>query len=304
MNDSLVASNFIIDGSTATFEADVLTASMQTPILVDFWAPWCGPCKQLTPALEQVINELNGQIKLVKINLDENQQLATQMGVKSVPTIIAFVNGKPVDGFMGALPVSQIMEFANKIIALTPGGAKAADFAKQLEQALKQAQTAIEENKLADAEHIYSSILEQVPDNNEALIGLANTYILAQVYDKAQEELDRVSEEGQKSQEFLAIKAKLQLANEASTLGEQEELEAKLQKNPNDNQTRYDLAIILNSKDERVKAAQILIEIMQNDREFNDDGARKKLLEFFESWGTTDEATIKGRRLLSSALFS
>ncbi len=301
-------SNYIIDGSTAGFQADVIEASLSMPILVDFWAPWCGPCKQLTPIIEKVIGELNGKIKLVKINLDENQQLATQMGVKSVPTVIAFVNGKPVDGFMGALPYSQVLEFAKKTIASAPQG-QGDNFSAQLEKALEQANLALEHEKYADAEHIFSTILEHQPNNDDALIGLAKTYVMAKVFDKAQEELDRVSEKGQKSAQFLSLAAKIELFNEAAKLSlsdehEADKLKAKLENKPDDHQTRYNLALVLNENEHYIEAAEQLIEIMRQDREWNDDGARKKLLEFFTSWGQTSEQTIKARRLLSSLLFS
>ena len=302
-NTNSPSPDLIKDGSIASFQADVIDASKITPILIDFWAPWCGPCKQLIPALEKVINELNGKIKLVKINLDENQQLATQMGVKSVPAVIAFIDGKPVDGFMGALPYAQIQEFANKIIAQAPQGQQG-DFAAQLEQALEQANAALSEEKFADAEHIFSLILEHIPDNDDALIGLAKTYILANVLDKAQEELDRVSEEGQKSQDFLSLKAKIQLINETASLGSKDELLKKLSSDEDNHQIRFDLALILNSEGKHQEAASQLIEIMRRNRDWNDDGARKKLLEFFESWGQTAPQTQKARRLLSSVLFS
>ncbi len=295
--------NLIKDGSLASFQADVIDASKTTPILIDFWAPWCGPCKQLTPVIEKVINELNGKIKLVKINLDENQQLATQMGVKSVPSVFAFIDGKPVDGFMGALPYTQILEFAKKIIAQAPQ-TQNGDFAAQLEQALEQANAALNEEKFADAEHIFSLILEHIPDNDDALIGLAKTYIFANVLDKAQEELDRVSEVGQKTQDFLSLKAKILLINETASLSSRDELEKKLSNDENNHQIRFDLALILNSEGKNQEAASQLIEIMRQDRDWNDDGARKKLLEFFESWGQTAPQTIKARRLLSSVLFS
>ncbi len=301
-------SHHIIDGSTASFQTDVLEASLNIPILVDFWAPWCGPCKQLTPVIEKVIGELNGKIKLVKINLDENQQLATQMGVKSVPAIIAFVNGKPVDGFMGALPYSQILEFAKKTIASASQN-QGDNFSAQLEKALEQANLALEHEKYADAEHIFSTILEHQPNNDDALIGLAKTYIMAKVFDKAQEELERVSHEGQKSAQFLSLTAKIKLFNEVDklSLGDEQEadkLKAKLENNPDDHQTRYNLALILNENGDPIAAAEQLIEIMRQDRKWNDDGARKKLLEFFTAWGQTSEQTIKARRLLSGLLFS
>lgn len=294
------------DSSTADFKTDVIDASMTTPVLVDFWAPWCGPCKQLGPMIEKVVTEFGGKLKLVKINIDENQALAGQMGVQSIPAVFAFAGGKPLDGFMGALPESEIRQFAQKVLDAAPGNGASApdDNAAQIEAALQAANNAMEANDPTSAEQIYQMVLQHVPDHVGALIGLSKACLLSGETERAAASLDLVPEAEHSLPDYISARAAIDLKLEAAALGSVADLQAQLQSNDDDHQIRFDLALALNADGQLLEAAAELVTIMRRDREWNDDGARKKLLELFEAWGATDPATVKGRRLLSAALFS
>ena len=294
--------DLIKDSDTAGFAKDVMEASQTTPVLVDFWAPWCGPCKQLGPMIEKVVTEAAGKVKLVKIDIDQNQAIAGQMGIQSIPAVIAFVGGRPVDGFMGAIPESEIRAFVEKVTAAAPANPE--DPAAQIEAALEQAQAAMDAGDFATASNIYGQIVQFDQQNDAAIIGIATIHHKIGDVDAAEQTLQNVSEEGQKLESYTKLSAALQLAKEAEDLGELGELEAKLAASPDDQQIRFDLALAYNAADERIKAAQTLVDIIRKDRDWNEDGARKKLLELFDAWGPMDEASVKGRRLLSSVLFS
>lgn len=296
------AGDLIKESSTATFKADVIDASAEVPVLVDFWAPWCGPCKQLGPAIEKVVAEQGGKVRLVKINVDENQALAGQMGVQSIPAVFAFSGGKPVDGFMGALPESEIRNFVAKVLSAAPQPANGPD--AQIAEALQGAQLALEAGDLAQAQQIFGAILQVMPHNDEALIGMAQIALRADDLEQAEAIAESVSAEGRESQAYLSLISALQLANQAQELGDTSELEAKVSANPDDHQARFDLAIALNARGDKLEAAEALVTIMRKDRDWNEDAARKKLIELFEAWGPKDPATAKGRRLMSAALFS
>ncbi|WMT86960.1 co-chaperone YbbN [Pelagibacterium sp. 26DY04] len=296
--------SLIVESSTARFQADVLEASLSRPILVDFWAPWCGPCKQLTPALEKVVTALKGKVGLVKINVDENQALAGQMGVQSIPAVFGFVGGRPVDGFMGALPESEVARFANKLIEMASragiGGPSEAE--SQVAAAMEAAQAALEAEDYERAYQIFATVLRHAPDNVDAVVGVATVQFKTGDSDGARETLSMLPEGESHAGADALIKA-IALDEEAAKLGDAAELERRIEANPADHQARFDLAMIRNARGDRLGAAQALIAIMERDRDWQEDGARKKLLEFFEAWGAKDPATLKGRRMLSSLLF-
>ena len=284
------------DTTTATFPADVIQESRNQPVLVDFWAPWCGPCKQLQPALEKAVAEAGGRVKLVKMNIDDHPSIAGQLGIQSIPAVIAFRDGQPVDGFMGAIPESKILEFIDKVAGPDDKAATA--------DALAAAAEVRAEGDLQGATQIYATILRDTPDNIDAIAGLAEVLFESGDTETAREVLTRVPEGQEDAPQLAGIKAQFALAEQVSSLGDPAALERALAENPKDHQARFDLALIQNAMGERQQAADSLLEIMRADREWQDDGARLQLLKFFEAWGMTDEATLSARRKLSSLLFS
>ncbi len=296
-------SALVIEGTTASFQKDVIDASREQPVIVDFWAPWCGPCRTLGPAIERVVNDNNGKVKLVKINVDENQEIAGQFRVQSIPTVYAFAGGQPVDGFMGALPESEIRRFVEHILKNAPAtdGANGGD---EIARALSAAAEAVNAGDLATAEQIYSAVLEQQPAHADALLGLAGLHEKNGQIDQIKAVLSVVPEEARKRDDYLALEKVVALNAEAAGVGSIEELERRVAADEDDHQARYDLAIALNARGFRVEAAEALVALMRRDRAWKDDAARKKLLEFLDVWGPKDPASLKGRRLLSTALFS
>ncbi|HEV7251997.1 MAG TPA: thioredoxin [Mesorhizobium sp.] len=291
----------IKDVTTASFSADVIGESRRQPVLVDFWAPWCGPCKQLQPALEKVVREAGGRVKLVKMNIDEHPAVAGQLGIQSIPAVIAFKNGQPVDGFMGAVPESQIRQFIERVAG--NGGPAPAP---QLEEALQAAADAAKNGDAQTAAQIYDAILSQLPDNSQAIAGLAGLLIDAGDLDAAREVLASAPDgpEGKAEAVIAAARAKLALAEEAAKLGDPTALERRLQADAGDHQARFDLALIRNAQGRREEAADALLAIVRADRSWNEGAARAQLLRFFEAWGMADPATLAARRKLSSLLFS
>jgi putative thioredoxin len=300
------------ESSTAQFAADVIEASRVHPVIVDFWAPWCGPCRQLTPILERLVAEANGAMTLVKINVDENQPLAGQMGVQSIPAVVAFIDGRPADGFMGALPESEVRAFLDRLPRpanaadplADPLAGTGADAAPSLDSVLDQADAALVETDLARAAQIYGQVAQIDPENARALIGLARIHIAAGNLDQARKVFALIRTEDTGITGYDVLQKTLEMAEQASGLGASDELVRLVNKNPDDHQARFDLALALNQEGDRIAAAGQLIEIIRADRTWKEQAARLKLLELFQVWGPSDEATLKGRRQLSSLLFS
>jgi len=284
------------DTTTQTFVKDVIEESKRQPVLVDFWAPWCGPCKQLTPVLEKAVKSAKGKVKLVKMNIDDHPAIPGQMGIQSIPAVIAFVNGQPADGFMGALPEGQVVAFLERLTKGSVGG--------ETKDLLKAADAALAEGDAADAAEVYSHVLAEDAANVQALAGLVRAYVSTDALDQARQTLAMVPEAKAGDAAVAAARAALELAEGAKNLGSLTELEQKVTANPLDHQARFDLALALNGKGRRVEALDHLIAIVKRDRKWNDDGARKQLVQFFDAWGPTDEATIEGRKRLSSILFA
>ena len=290
------AEDAVKDTSTQTFVKDVIEESRRQPVLVDFWAPWCGPCRQLTPVLEKVIRASKGKAKLVKMNIDEHPAIPGQLGIQSIPAVYAFVNGQPVDGFLGALPEGQVTAFVERLIKDRVGGEE--------KDMLKAADAALAEGDAAQAAELYAAVLQQDAGNVAALAGLARAYVETGAMEQAKQMLALVPEAKRNDPAVVAAKAAVELAEQASAVGPVAELEQKVAANPLDHQARYDLALALNAKGDRTGALDHLIEIVRRDRKWNDDGARKQLVQLFEAWGPTDDATVSGRRRLSSILFA
>jgi putative thioredoxin len=290
------ADDAVKDTSTQTFVKDVIEESRRQPVLVDFWAPWCGPCRQLTPVLEKVIRAAKGKAKLVKMNIDEHPAIPGQLGIQSIPAVYAFVNGQPVDGFLGALPESQVTAFVERLIKDRVGGEE--------KDMLKAAEAAMAAGDAAQAAELYGAVLQQDSGNVPALAGLARAYVETGAMEQAKQVLALVPEAKRNDAAVVAARAAMELAEQANAVGPVAELEQKVAANPLDHQARYDLALALNAKGQRNEAVDHLLEIVRRDRKWNDDGARKQLVQLFDAWGPTDEATVSGRRRLSSILFA
>lgn len=289
--------SLIKDATDASFVVDVMEASKQQPVLVDFWAPWCGPCKQMTPIIEKVVNDNNGKVKLVKVNIDENPQYAGQLRVQSIPAVFAFVDGKPVDGFMGALPESQIRQFISRL-------SKMGGLAGQIGEVLGMARVAYEKKEYEAVLDMTTQILGADPAQAEAWALKARAEMETDQLDAAAATFDAVPADKQTDAHIISAKAAFELIlNPVDTSGITT-LEKKIADNPLDHAARVELAVLLNGSNRREDAIDQLIHVIRKDRTWNEDGARKQLVQFFEAWGPKDEMTLLGRRKLSSVLFS
>ena len=290
--------NLIKDTTTQSFVQDVIEESKRQPVLIDFWAPWCGPCRQLTPIIEKAVKAAKGRVKLVKMNIDEHPEYPGQMGIQSIPAVIAFVNGQPADGFMGAVPESQITAFIEKITAGIPGAEPT------VAELLKEAEAVIAEGDFANAAAIYAEVIAAEADNIAALAGLAKCYVAGGAIEQAKQTLELVPVNKREDAAVKAVQAAIDLDEQAKALGPIDELEQKVAADPLDHQARFDLATALNAGGKRDEATTHLLEIVKRDRKWNDDAGRKQLIQLFEAWGPADDATLDGRRRLSTILFS
>ena len=293
------AASVVKDSDTQSFAADVLDASREVPVVVDFWAPWCGPCKTLGPIIERAVASAGGAVKLVKINIDENQELAGQLRIQSIPAVMAFKDGQPVDGFVGALPESQVKAFIGQLAGQTGPSPVA--------QALEQATALVAEGQHQEAGALYSQVLQHEPGNAAAIAGLTRCLIATGDLDGARQVLEATPEDLAGHIDIAGARTALELADQAQQTGDGgdlDELRGRLAADANDHQARFDLAIALFGLSQREAAVDELLEIVGRARQWNDEAARKELVKLFEAMGPTDPVTVDARGRLSSLLFS
>lgn len=290
------ADDLIKDSTEATFMADVVEASRETPVIVDFWAPWCGPCKSLGPALEKAVRDAGGKVKLVKVDVDRNQRIAAQLRVQSIPAVFAFVDGQPVDGFMGNVPPAELKAFIDRVAA--QGGADG------LAEALEAAEEMLQSGAVADAAQTFAAILGEDKENLAAIGGLARAYLASDEIERAKATLDMAPAAKASDPAIAAARAAIELAEATAEAGETVELRARLDANPNDHQTRMDLAMALLAAKDKAAAVEELLELFRRDREWNEGAARTQLMKIFDSLPANDPVALKGRRRLSSMIFA
>lgn len=298
MDDKTVPQGDLIKDSTeATFMQDVIEASREVPVIVDFWATWCGPCRTLGPALEAAVKAAKGKVRMVKVDVDKNQMIAAQLRIQSIPTVYAFWQGQPVDGFQGAIPASEIKAFIDKLTALTgeDGG---------LAEALEAAEQMLAEGAVADAAETFAAILGEEPENADAYAGLIRCHLALDQLDQAEAMLAAAPPALAKAKEIEAARAQLELARQAANAGPEQDLRAAVQADPQDRQARFDLALALHAAGKVDEAVDVLLDLFKLDREWNDGAARTQLMTIFEALKPTDPIALKGRRRLSSMIFA
>ena len=298
LNQSNSEEILIKDVNEDTFMDDVIEASKSSPIVVDFWAPWCGPCKTLGPALEAEVKATNGKIKMVKIDIDQNQNLASQMRIQSIPAVFAFVDGQPIDGFMGAKAPSELKVFIEKLLE------KVTDDEGDLSEAIAVADEMLEAEEFDDAAETFEAILGEDPNSSLAFVGLFKSKMGAKKINDAKKMLEEIPDTLRNKPEILALQAQIELTNQAEGIGELNDLRKLLSTDVNNHQVRFDLALALFTKGETSEAIQELLTIFRVDQEWNDDAARQQLFKFFDILGGEDPITLSGRRQLASMLFA
>lgn len=291
--------DLIKDVSEATFMQDVVEASQEVPVIVDFWAPWCGPCKTLGPALEAAVTKAKGAVKMAKVNVDENQMIAGQMRVQSIPTVYAFYKGQPIDGFQGAVPPSEIEEFVTRVVAQSGGEADGG-----LGAALEAAEEMLEQGAVTDASQTFAAIIGEDPNNALAFAGLARCHLALDNADEAEAVLNGVPADIADSAEIEAVRAQIELARQAENAGPVAELRAAVEADADNHQARFDLAQALHAADEAEAAVDELLELFRRDREWNDGAAKAQLFTIFDALKPEDPVVLNGRRRLSSMIFA